>query len=276
MPVRFRKKSATSYLGWVNIPQAGRPLRHESTLERDFLHGMPFVSHLIRIEEQPIRIHGQDFSYTPDFNLELRVEPSRLHGVEFTHLIEVKPLAVLQRDWTKLRPRMELGLEFSRAKGWNFKILTEKEIRSPELSILQFLRRFLEALPNPELKAWLLQELATQPRTLLDLLVGSQRVLGLPPRSSLPTIWHLVATKAVYLSDPPRIGYESLISVAESSASKVWTPGERLTRVLLEPWEVRPLAALASPPADPQLSPDSRATGPIQREDPRWTQTTTS
>lgn len=276
MPVRHRKKSATSYLGWVPLSLSERPIRHESTLERDFLHWMPFVSHLVRIEEQPIRIIGQDCDYTPDFNLELRAGPSRLHSVEFTHLIEVKPFRVLQRDWANLRPRMELGLEFSRGKGWNFKILTELEIRPTELPIIQFLRRFLVVLPSPELKAWLLQELVTQPRTLLDLLVRSQQVLGLPPRGSLPTIWHLVATKAVHLSDPPRLDYESLISNAESPASKVWIPGERLTRVLLDPWEVRPLASSAPPPTHIPLSPDSRATGPIQGEDPRWTETTTS
>jgi len=209
---------------------------------------MPFVSHLVRIEEQPIRIYGQDCSYTPDFNLELRVETSHLHGVEFTHLIEVKPFAVLQADWTKLRPRMELGLEFSRDKGWNFKILTELEIRTAELPIIQFLRRFHKVIPNPDMKAWLLQELVVRPRSLLDLLVRSQQVLGFPPRSSLPTIWHLVSTKTVFLADPPRLDYESLISHPKSPAPNVWVPGERLTRVLLAPWEVRPLATL-----DPSL-----------------------
>ena len=243
MPVRHRKKSTTSYLGWVQVPVAGRPIRHESSLERDFLHWMPFISPLVRIEEQPLRIIDPYHAYTPDFNLELRVQASRFHGIEFTHLIEVKPYPVLQRTWEKLRPRMELGLDYSHSKGWNFKILTELEIRSADLPIVQFLRRFINAVPNQDLEVWVLQQLVDKPLSLLDILSRIRKVLGIDPRQSLPAIWHFLSKRAVYLGDPPSLTYQSLISHPESIHSKVWIPGERLTRILLDPWEMRPRAS---------------------------------
>ena len=241
MPVRHRKKSATSYLGWVHVPVAGRPIRHESTLERDFLHWMPFVASLIRIEEQPVCVCDQGHKYTPDFNLELRDNQSRFRGIEYTHLVEVKPFRVLQRDWEKLQPRIQLGLEYARTKGWNFKVLTELEIRPTELPLIQFLRRFLQVEAPKDLTAWLLQQLAVQPLTLLDLLSRAKKILGLEPHQTLPTIWNLVATKMICLAAPPRLDYQIVLSHAETRNLGVWIPGERLTGILRDSWELRPL-----------------------------------
>lgn len=247
MPVRHRKRSATSYLGWVHVPIAGRPIWHESSLERDFLQWMAFIPSLVRIEEQPVRICDRGRTYTPDFNLELRIQPSRFYGTEFTHLLEIKPFRVLQEDWDELEPRIELGADYARAHGWNFKVLTELEIRPAEFPLIQFLRRFLWVGPHLDLTQFLLDLLAYQPRTLLELLECTKKNLGLEPRQVLPTIWHLVATRKIGLADPPSFGYQALLSHAEDPELRVWIPGQRLSRILLETWEVRPIASCEKP-----------------------------
>ncbi len=202
MPVRHRKKSASSYLGWVYFLAEGRHIRHESALERDFLHHMHFIPSLLHIEEQPMRILQEERSYTPDFKLELRAGPPSIENPGSTHLIEIKPIGVLQKDWMKLKPRIELGAEFAKDNGWNFKILTELEIRSNDLKILQFLMRFIHIEPDHELSGWLIQQLHIKPRSLVDLLLGAKNEFALEPKTCLPTIWHLVAVREI-LTFPP-------------------------------------------------------------------------
>lgn len=240
MPARFRKTSASSYLGWVSLPGIGRPIRHESSLERDFLHSAAFLPGLVRLEEQPVRIEGAEHHYTPDFNLELRAQQHPNWGFEYTHLLEVKPFRVLAHDWKDLEPRMMLGLEFARAHNWVFKILTDREIRSQDLVPLQFLRRYLDRSPTPELVSWLSETLLRGPLTLLELLSRVRGSLGMGPCQVLPTIWNLVAVRAVVVSGPPVLDYSCLLCHPEATKGTVWVPGSCLLEALMAPWEVRP------------------------------------
>lgn len=240
MPVRFRKKSATSFLGWVNLPASDRPIRHESTLERDFLHCSPFLNTLVRIEEQPVHIEGSQHSYTPDFAMEFRISANREVGYEFTHLTEVKPFGVLRRDWKELEPRIMLGLEYARERDMNFKILTEREIRDVDLVPMQFLRRFLRVKPDQCFLSWLLELLEKHPATMLDTLRTAKRHLGIEAITGLPTLWHMLATRAIYISDPPTLRYQSLLCHPGSIKGKIWIPGQQIENILLAPWELRP------------------------------------
>ena len=117
--------------------------RFESSLERDLFTLLEFDRRVIAWHPQPVTLPvpagpGRRASrYTPDVNIEYAAEPDSkiLHRVE---LCEVKYREELRRDWTKLKPRLRVGMRYARQNGWAFRIYTEVEIRTPRLDNARF------------------------------------------------------------------------------------------------------------------------------------------
>lgn len=117
----------------------------ESTLERDFLTILDFDYEVETFEVQPVKIEylnefDKTRSYTPDVLVHYRSKPS---GASCNcTLYEVKYRKDLKKSWTELKPKFKAGLHFAKTKGWNFKIITDSEIRRPYLDNIKFLRRY--------------------------------------------------------------------------------------------------------------------------------------
>ncbi len=166
----------------------------ESPLERDFYVLLDFNPAVARVEVQPVRIEylapdGRKTHYTPDA-LIFHTPESGLNPV----LCEVKPHAELAQEWEKLRPRFKAAVRHCRHEGWVFHIYTDREIRTPYLENVRFLRGYVEMAPN-EIKRTLVRRHVGQHdySTIGEVLAALCPVMtDRGPWLSL--IWHMIAT----------------------------------------------------------------------------------
>lgn len=148
MPVRKIPKNYRSVTGISAAAKADGPAEFESTLERDLLTLLEFSPEVQRFEVQPVTLTWHDGEkqrrYTPDALA--RFQPRR--GMEPRPLLyEVKYRTDLQADWLELRPKFRAAVRFAKAQGWRFKLITEREIRTPYLTNAQFLLPFVRQGP---------------------------------------------------------------------------------------------------------------------------------
>ncbi|MDQ2069816.1 Tn7 transposase TnsA N-terminal domain-containing protein [Natronospira bacteriovora] len=146
-PVRSIGPSKVSVTGRVVTEKNDLPQPVESSLEQDFLTLLEANSDVVRYSVQPLTMRwtdrtGRRRAYTPDVLVEYCSRPPRL--------FEVKPRVVLRRDWDELRPRFRQAMAVARASGWYFKIVTDKEIRTPYLPNARFLLRFRRQRIDPD------------------------------------------------------------------------------------------------------------------------------
>jgi hypothetical protein len=146
MPIRKIPLNRRSVTGLVNSKKNNRMVMSESTLERDLLILMEFDLNVESFEEQPLTIEYRDINqkqrlYTPDILVRYRkdIAPA-MHWRPI--LCEVKYRTDLFANWEELKPKFKAGREYARQQGWQFHILTEKEIRTPYLENAKFLLRY--------------------------------------------------------------------------------------------------------------------------------------
>lgn len=189
-PARKLKNSRRALTGKV-VLQAGGTAGFESSLERDLLLILDFDPQVLAVREQPFSItHIQDASvrrYTPDVMAEYDRE--RVPTVVY----EVKPLETLRADWSILRPRFKAAVAHCRLRDWQFKIVTERQIRTPYLDNVKFLRRY-RALEPQLLRQAQLRYTATAlgPTTPQALLAASYWPKD-DQAMAIPALWQMVA-----------------------------------------------------------------------------------
>jgi hypothetical protein len=146
-----------------------------------------------RVLEQPFRLYydldGKEHRYTPDVQADFADGDK-----EWSVVYEVKYRDELLENWTLLRPRFKAATSHCRVNGWRFKIVTEHQIRGPEIENIRFLRRYRNLAPQEMHRAALLQSLSitgpTTPKTLLAATwFDKERQMA-----ALCELWRLVAT----------------------------------------------------------------------------------
>ncbi len=170
----------------------------ESALERDLFVLLEFDRHVIAWHPQPFTIpvpkgEGRRASrYTPDVVVEYSASAggSTLASVD---LCEVKYRQELRDDWAKLKPRLKTGLRHAKSQGWNFKIYTEVEIRTPRLTNAKFFLGYVKRGTD-------FMDIARLQTTLEELGTGSPneifRAAFVTPEEKgrmLGVLWHMVA-----------------------------------------------------------------------------------
>jgi hypothetical protein len=118
---------------------------YEGALERDFLELRDFGRNLSYAGAQPLRLVFKEDKrrrYTPDFLF--RFNPIRNRPAFSPALYEVKGREQLREEWLQLRPGFQRAAHLCRARGWRFRIVTERIIRVPRLKQIKFLRGFLD------------------------------------------------------------------------------------------------------------------------------------
>ncbi len=160
--------------------------------------------------EQPFSLtyllDGQERRYTPDVQAVFGDQ-----GREWSVVYEVKERADLRENWLFYRPRFKAAVAYCRARDWRFKIVTENEIRGPQIANIRFLRRYLD-LPTQELhRAALLRNLAvtgpTTPKTLLTATWADQE----KRMAAVCELWRLVAVGEICINLSTPLTMTSLI-----------------------------------------------------------------
>jgi hypothetical protein len=109
----------------------------ESSLERDFLLLLDFDPDVEFFEEQPVKIVYHDASrrrrtYTPDVLVRYRTDPPPARHTK-PLLCEVKYRDDLRQHWTDYRPKFRAAGRYAQQRGWRFRLVTERHVRTPYL-----------------------------------------------------------------------------------------------------------------------------------------------
>jgi hypothetical protein len=197
LPVRTIGMNYRSVTGKV-VLDAGRAASFESTLERDWLLCLDFDPDVEVILEQPFSLHyqidGRELRYTPDVLAQYRERNGRVPVVVF----EVKPYDELRLEFSKYRQRFKQMIRYCREREWRFKIVTERDIRTPYLHNAKFLRKYRKLSTQALYKDQLLYSLKalgpTTPQALL-----AMAYLPLEKRmAALPELWRMVALREIH------------------------------------------------------------------------------
>jgi hypothetical protein len=195
MVVRVIPKNFRTVTGRLASRKNRRLIGFESTLEKDFYLLLECDPTVETFEEQPVTITYADSSgtrhrYTPDVLIRYR---RNAQGGMPDALCEIKYRDDLRQHWREYKPRFKAAVHYATQHGWRFRLVTEREIRTPRLHHARFLRRYRHQLVEAQDVRQVLRTLgalgATQPQTLLQAWSGERdRQARL-----LSVLWHLVA-----------------------------------------------------------------------------------
>lgn len=213
-PVRKIGISSRSVVG--KMPQGDE---FESTLERDFMELLRFDLNIRRYTPQPLVIEYKDASgrgrkYTPDGFIEYRRDV--LPAKDMPHVLcEIKYRNDFREAWRELLPKFRAAKRYCLERGWEFKVFTEREIRTPYLKNVRFLWPFRNDLRDAEIADMFLLHLSelreSDPQALLCSLFRDRWKQA----ASLPDLWHLVATY--------QVGCD--LTKPLTMKSRIWTKG---------------------------------------------------
>lgn len=220
MPVRKVPTSRRSLTGAVASRRDGRMVASESSLERDLLVLLDFDPAVERYEEQPVRIEyrdagGRSRTYTPDVLVHFRQDIAP--GSPTTPLLyEVKYRRDLFDNWREIKPKVRAGRAYARERGWRFKIITEREIRTPYLENARFLRQYLRLQPGDGERRRLLDRLRETGESDPESLLLAIHPEPVKRAELLPALWHLVAAGEIHADLGRPLNMRSPIRVAAS------------------------------------------------------------
>lgn len=186
---------------------------YESALERDFMQLIRFDSAVKELTPQPITIgyfdeYGNSKKYTPDGLLRYQ-DHIDLPPV----LFEIKYRSDFRNSWKTLLPKFRIAKKLAQNRGWQFKIFTEKEIRSYYLDNVKFLWPYKDQIIDSAMVEHVLTIMSDLQEADPALLSYS---LSSSPKNRammIPVIWYLLANF--------RIGCD--LSLPLSMNSIIWT-----------------------------------------------------
>lgn len=223
MSVRRIPKSFRNVTGRVARVERPVPASFESTLERDLFIILDFSPHVLSFEEQPIRIEwdecGEKRLYTPDVLVYFKGCQSFLGrtGAQYPWLVEVKYSEELRRDARALISKFRAAVNEAFARNWRFKVLTERDIRTPFLWNARFLRSYRHSKPDNDIcekiRSVIARSRCVTPEELVSSFHGGKE-LRLKVTQSL---WYLVATGVLDTDMNARLSMQSAISLRSES-----------------------------------------------------------
>lgn len=218
-PVRDLLPSSRSIRGRVSSPKNGRTPQYESALERDLLQLLEFDRNVECYCEQPITIEyvhqGLIRHYTPDVLVYYRKDLEGTQAVK-PQLCEVKYRADLKQNWAELKPKFRAAMRYATGRGWQFKLVTEREIRTNYLLNVRFLLHYLGTHTqitqmDQGLLMSLMQDIRLTTGEELLLMATADRAKR---AELLYALWHLVAVGLIHCD----------LTIELSLQTELWIP----------------------------------------------------
>lgn len=215
MPVRKIPRSYCHVTGLVSSEKSGEMIAYESRPERYFIKQVSFNPNVKSCEEQPVKIpyslkNGKPSHYTPDFLVHFN---EHLTSSEYWKplLVEVKPRHRLFKDWAILHPKFLAAREYSYRRGWEFTIITDRELVTPYLDNIIFLTRYRNypiSKTDEDLVLDILENLANPtPESILQKITkDNNQIMHL-----IPVLWKLVANFEIGIDLEVRLNMHSHI-----------------------------------------------------------------
>lgn len=198
MPVRKIPRNHLKVTGAFATTKADRSVAFESLLEREYMLLLEFDDRVASIEEQPVRVPvpGVPKGYVPD--VLVRHHPIAPGAAPEVLLVEVKHTSDLAKNVEKYKAKFEAAERYAAARNWRFVIVTEKDIRTPRLSNLFYLKGYRRN-PIHERHAQVIKDClrAGGDKTIGELLNKACSVSGEEPLALTSTAWTLIAHKHI-------------------------------------------------------------------------------
>ncbi len=208
--VRQVPPNRRSVTGLLPSRKNARMVPFESALERDLATLLEFDDSVATFEAQPVEIRYQHAGRlrrgVPDFLVTYHEGVGRR-----PMLCDVKYREELFKRWPELKPRLRAAKRHASEHGWDYRILTEAEIRTPFLRNARFLLPYQRCAPDPRHERLLVDtmsrmEMAT-PQVLLEACCAD-----LWNRAQLiPTLWCLVGRGRISIDLDEPLGMGSVI-----------------------------------------------------------------
>lgn len=175
--------------------------KYESSLERDLMILLMFDDNVSIYTPQPITISYQENEantwrkYTPDGLIEwhnhdcLQRKPI---------LLEVKYREAFKNgNWKGLLKKFRAAKSYAQIQGWDFKIYTEDDIRTPLLENIKFLNRYTDIADPHCFQLVIMDQLEkiknSTPTALLESIFQDKWNQA----KALPIIWSLIARRVI-------------------------------------------------------------------------------
>lgn len=186
MPVRKIPKNHLVVTGGFASAKVDRMVAFESLLEKEYMVLLDFDETVDHYEEQPVRIPvpGVPQGYVVDLIV------YRKKGLP-TRLVEVKSQEFLDRYATEYAAKFAAAEAYCKDRGWEFIKKTERDIRTPRLANLKFLRAYRKFFPTMAQRQSVrdvmtrLNGQSTSEQVLTELSSHEREVW-------LPVLWHML------------------------------------------------------------------------------------
>ena len=191
--------------------------RYESSLERDFFELMIADPAVAKVEEQPVKItyltgDGKQRRYTPDALVTFR--PDCFTGRTAVPLLcEIKYRDEYRAKFLELKERLQAARQYARERGWRFRVMTDREIRTIRFTNLRFLGGFRDRVPEEDQARLVLGTLQTCGGATPAVLLGSLASDPWKQAELLPVVWWLVAHGRILTDLSQPLSMSSKISV---------------------------------------------------------------
>ncbi|MBA5640359.1 TnsA endonuclease N-terminal domain-containing protein [Duganella sp. LX20W] len=161
-----------------------------------------------KVEEQPVTItyltgDGKQRRYTPDALVTFR--PDRFTGRAAVPLLcEIKYRDEYRARFLELKERLQAARQYARERGWRFRVMTDREIRTARFANLRFLGGFRDRTPEESQAQSVLGTLRVSGEATPAALLASLAPDPWKQAELLPAIWWLVAHGRIHtdLSQP--------------------------------------------------------------------------
>lgn len=177
--------------------------KFESTLERDLMCLLQFDINVAKFVPQPVSIGyidaaGKARTYTPDILIYHRKDILPAKNLPII-LGEVKYRDDLSKHFREYRSKFKAAYRYAKNEGWQFRLFTEREIRTPFLDNAKFLLGFLRLDPFPDHTEVIrvLERLHEFRETDVQTLLVSLCKDKWNQARLLPIVWHLIANRRI-------------------------------------------------------------------------------
>lgn len=220
MPVRNIPLKYSSLSGEKSSAKNNRRIQFESSLEADFIDLLEWDRNVKFYEEQPYKIEFLDENkktryYVPDFLVVYH--DSVLNEENWPIIFEVKYSRDLEIQKEKLSPKFKAAKRFCKQENFFFKIITEKEIRTPFLENIKFLKKYRKTAEDnyiKEIASHLIKLLEEFDVSTPEIIIASISRTDEIKAVFLYNLWILISNGVIAIDMTKKITMES----------KIWIP----------------------------------------------------
>jgi hypothetical protein len=207
--VRKVRSNGFTIVGEVSTSKA-QNVQFESYLEEGFILMLHFDPDVVSYQDQPVKVSylsssGKPTWYTPDFLVHYTNRKSIL--------FEVKTRAYLRKHKKELKARFDAATQFAKENGWDFYIITDREILTTYTENLAFLLGFQTYEPTLPIINSILTTISKPKKWTPDLLIDQLGVSYDGRLDSLSCLWVLVYKDRVKCNLKKKLLMNSPISI---------------------------------------------------------------